>query len=585
MLARYLTICYFFIYACLVSAQGFYKDTRVTLRLINSQTGNVFSGIETAFTVSSTDYTLINNNISDTIVTTSLEGSIDLQLIKDISYRASVVFLKQGVPLNNGFSHVDGVYYLVPRETVLFTPPSTQRNFVDFFLTPAKALLDVQVVDDTGQSVSSGYVQAYSAGTDKPHWVGDPVVNGKVTLPVLTDRSYKVNFNSPVNNLVVAGDSNINIAKGVPRYVLKIPLIKAKHEIGVRVTIDGREVQSDSVSFFFCSGYDQEGRVTSAESDDNKKLNLYVNNDIGSIWKVSCQVSTKVGDEQRHYVGETDYTVSGSLGSLTIPLLEDEDFFPANEYKFSGGSEVAIKTPDDLTIFSFPPYAIAPTGDIRVVLETGKGYVRTIDSNPVLAYDIKIFLNGNPVNRIGQPVLMSLPVDPDEIESLGATIDDVYPATYDEVSRQWIRETNYTYDESSSTLKVYVSHFSIWGALVDLTARLKASIPTNLRVRMSSGGNGDQGKQTVRMYWDAEDNATNGQYILEIARRKREVLRSKQNKPSRKQYRYVIDWTTAKVVRVATKRGRIRLSAGSYQFRVKLGDSGNYSEPKQFRVL
>jgi len=460
----------------LLFAQSAIKDSKVTLRLINSQTGALFEGVEAAFSVSSTDLTLINNNISDTIVTSTKLGSIELQLIKNVKYRASVLFLKNGVPVNNGLVAPDGKYYLIPRETILFTPPADQRTFVDFLLSPANTLLDVTVSDNKGEPIKSGFVQAYSAafsesGEDKKeHWVGDKVVDGKVTFPVLQNRGYRVSFSAQLSGLIPPEDTQVAIS-GAGRYGSKIAMKATNHTILTTATINGTSPDNEEVSFFFCYAYNKAGQHTKGESEDRELVSLHIENAKALAWRVGCQMNLTRDGTEILYKGEVDYQVAGAAsGSLAVPLEVIKGYFPETAYEFPSGKDTTIKAPDGKAVLSVPANAFSQGGTINVVLRTGQGYVITSESTPVLAYDIKLFLDGTQITQMGQPVLISIPIDADEIAELGGTINDVYPAYYDDENGKWIRETNYTYDESTGTLKIYVSHFSIWGALVDLVS-------------------------------------------------------------------------------------------------------------------
>ena len=84
-----------FFFNGLLFSESLKKDSIVTFRIINGQTGAMLEGLETVFSVSSTDSTLIKNNISDTAVVSTKSGSIDLQLIKNIGYRANVTFFEE----------------------------------------------------------------------------------------------------------------------------------------------------------------------------------------------------------------------------------------------------------------------------------------------------------------------------------------------------------------------------------------------------------------------------------------------------------------------------------------------------------
>ena len=117
-----------------------------------------------------------------------------------------------------------------------------------------------------------------------------------------------------------------------------------------------------------------------------------------------------------------------------MPLEQVEGYFPETAYGFSGGSEMTIKAPDGKAILNVPASLFSNRDEINVVLQTGRGYVVTNESKPLLAYDIKFYVNGSAVTELGVPVLISLPLYKGEIKELGGTIEDVYPASYDEVN-------------------------------------------------------------------------------------------------------------------------------------------------------
>jgi len=274
-------------------AQTLKKDAVVTFRVISGKTGAVVDGFDTVFSVSSTDSTLIKNNVQDTKVKSTRSGSIDLQLIRNIEYRASVSFFKNGVPVSNAIEASDGKSYVLPREAVLFTPPSDLRTFVDFVLVPSDVFWDVNVVDEKGAAVSSGYVQAYSEVSNsatiesKEHVVGDRVTNGKVTLPVLPDRPYRVSFSAPSSALVSPEPMQVIVGRS-GRYGLKFPLRTAEHSIVTTGAIAGEIPKPDAVSFFFCFAYNRAGQYVKGISGEGGTATLMVENTKGAEWLVSC---------------------------------------------------------------------------------------------------------------------------------------------------------------------------------------------------------------------------------------------------------------------------------------------------------
>jgi hypothetical protein len=570
-------------------SQTLKNDAVVTFRLINGKTGAVVDGLETVFSVSSTDSTLINNNVKDTKVKSTRSGTASFGLIRNIDYSASVSVLRNGTPVNNGIEASDGNYYVIPREAVVFTPSKDLKTFVDFVLRPSESLLDVNVVDDKGGAVQSGYVQAdseasnSSKGNLKEHVVGDRVLNGKVTLPVLAGRTYWVSFGASIPSLVSPERVQVVIGRS-GRYGLKFPMKPAEHSVAVMAKVSGEIPNSDLVGFFFCYAYNKAGQYVKGVSADGGAATLLLENSVGAQWQVGCQLALDGdgdGDEDL-YTGELSYKVAGGLSSsLSVPLEEVKGYFPETAYAIVGGAESTFKTPDGEATLSVPEGLFSTEDSVAVVLQTGRGYVATSASKPLVAYDIKFFKNGSQVNELGAPVVISIPVDEDKVAELGGTIDDVYPASYDEENGKWIRETNYTYDGSSSTIKIYASHFSVWGLLVDLLDTLSASAPVNLRVAVPQIAS--TGRRAVLLYWNKPVDGSGSEYHVEVAVRAREVLANNQSKKGRRRFRYSFDWSKAKVSSTRLLRVRAKLSKGTYQFRVK-AIGGAFSEIKQFRV-
>lgn len=577
-----------FLICCeLLFSETLKKDSLVTFRLINAKTGVVVSGIETVFSVSSTDSTFIASNVRDAVVKSTTSGSVDAQLIGGKGYRASVSFLKNGVPASNGIDSPDGKYYVIPRETIQFTASQDLRNFVDFLLAPSEALLDVNVVDEKGAAVQSGYVQAYSEasgssnGESKEHVSGDRISDGKVTLPVLGDRGYRVSFSAPSSDLVSLEPIQIRVG-AIGRYGLKIPIKTAEHSIVVTASVGGEVPKPDLVSFFFCYAFNSADQYVKGGASDGGTVNLMVENTIGARWQVGCQMSLDRGGVESFYTGEVSYKVNDqSSNSLVVSLEEVEGYFPETAYPIAGGEESTFKTPDGEAEISIPEGLFSKEDDVSIVLQTGRGYVTTSASKPMVAYDIRFYKNDLQVREVEEPVVISIPVDKDRVKELGGTVDNVYPASYDQESGKWVREPNYTYDQSSDTIKIYASHFSVWGLLVDLLKTVTDTAPVNLRVAVPQTA--QTGKRAVLLYWGTPVDGPGSEYRVEVAMRTKEFLAANQEKKRKKQFRYFIDWANAKVLSTTSLKVRTKLSPGTYQFRVKK-TGGAYSLTKQFKV-
>lgn len=137
------------------------------------------------------------------------------------------------------------------------------------------------------------------------------------------------------------------------------------------------------------------------------------------------------------------------------------------------------------------------------------------------------------------------------------------------------------YDKDSNAVKVAVSHFSVWGLLVDLLKTLTAEAPKNIKAQLTGkksakGVGGRPRPRSVVISWDAPEGAT-GPYDVQ-------ALRVKGRIKSGDPFLVPDDWSQARIFSAKENKVRIRRPSGVYIFRVKVRTSEVYSEEVRLAV-
>ena len=175
---------------------------------------------------------------------------------------------------------------------------------------------------------------------------------------------------------------------------------------------------------------------------------------------------------------------------------------------------------------------------------------------------------------------MPFPYDDALLDQFGALPEDLYPARFDDISQIWVRENSFFYDKESKAIRVAVTHFSIWGLLVDLLKTLTSEIPSNITIK-APAKNSTKGwkraqQRSVSISWEVSDSEI-GPYQAQFLRVRRRV---KAGEP----YIVPTDWTKARTYTAEENRLTVHRPAGIYIFRVKIATSVNYSEARRFTV-
>lgn len=563
------------------------KNSLVFFRVINAVDGKVLEGVDAAVSLGVTDSTVQSVNISNSDFVNLEKGVGSVPLVGGLEYRASLVVKEGGSPVTNGVRLAGGQFFLVPKRAFLFKPEAYGKKFIDFLLQPASSTLEVQGLDVSGEVLEGGYIQAFALpDTEKrlpEHLVGESLSNGKVSLPLLPGRNYTVTMGADASG-VLPPSEQVVLVEG-ERRSLVLRMGKPDHKVKVTTSVNSELDVRESLS---CFAFNGSGERAFASSEDLSSASLAIG--IGQ-WQVGCQLLATKGTQPRLFEGSAPYQVpeGGAEGEMTLPLDKESLFYPEEVVEFDAQSSKVIVAQDGITSIELPSRSVADQGTVQLYVETGVGYTSKETAEPILAFDISLFVDGVKVDKTLKPILLSLPVAQSRLEELGALPEDAYAAWFNPSTRQWQVETSSVYDSSTNTIKVYVTHFSIWGVLIDLSKKVARSIPDNLRARVSRLARGSQDSKrrvvrrnsSVRMRWDAPAAAVRTKrYKLQIAQRKRQKTGLEDRA---KRFIHEVDWTKARLRRLRKRSFTTKLSKGSYQFRVSAED-GQYSAPRQFRV-
>jgi len=267
-------------------------------------------------------------------------------------------------------------------------------------------------------------------------------------------------------------------------------------------------------------------------------------------------------------------------GNVAIDLKSRAVFYKPVSVIVPPTDPVVVVGPDNSTKLEVPANSFPAGSTVEFTMKSGTGFTESSSFSPLSAFDIKITVNGVSLTTVDKPITIAFPVENALLDELGALPEDLYPARFDETLQMWVREDSFVYDEESKTIRATVTHFSIWGLLVDLVKTLSSEIPQSIKAR-PPGKKSTQGwkrarPRSVAITWEVSEDER-GPYQVQFLRVNRRV------KPGEA---YIVpnDWSEARMYTADENKLTIRRPAGIYLFRVKVATSENYSEEVRFTV-
>lgn len=596
-----------------VSSIIYTKDAQILLRMVDSTSGAVISGVAAEFFAHTSKGRQGTSQVDDFAFVHTTEGQASLDVIGGQTYEAGL-FLRQDESRENaaGMRVLSGQSYLVPNNLVKVLASSDEVKTVDFLLTPATSSVKVVLLDANGERVAHGWADAFSGGdfmdgppethklssvkaqsaakSDEEEHIrtGAQLIDGEAMLYLLAGREFTIR--AVADDMFDAGARylpppavTLTLNAGETRTVT-MQLKEANYTLTIETSIEGSAGESaDSLRLLECFGdnSDEQRSFVEVLSGTTATLLLAVDGS-SSSWHVGCHAVVDNGEEYRSYNAETNYQPAdgSNNGSIALVLKAKASYYSKQPYPFDTERGKVTTLPDSETKIEIPAKAMGDSGSAVMTAGSATGFPYQEREYPLLAFDISFTVDDEKVSQTDMPVKITFPVDIEQLEELGVDPEELWVASFDDSTKTWKPDATSIYDPETQTLSASVSHFSIWGVLIDLANSLKSKIPINLKAKKKKKRK--KKKRTVILSWQ-EPEGLSSDPIYEI-----ELIRIKKKRKNKKRRRRVAspteaDWEKARTHQTSDALWNLKLKAGTYYFRVRI-EGGTNSVEKKFVV-
>jgi hypothetical protein len=561
------------------------KTAPVSLRLLDSLQQTLIGGYKAEFMLWTTAASSEIIGIEDRVIVESSTGKADVLLLKGLEYQAGVRFLEDAP-------------YSIPRALIKVSSDGESLKTVDFSALLSSAALIVKVESaDEGLDVS-GRVEAVSHAaadaTAAEFSAAAALVNGRLRawntegrdltanaelkdgqalLHLAPERRYKVFIYPELDSseYIPPKPFSVTLEAGEVREV-SAKLVQSNHKLKVNPKLGS----SGELSYFSCNAFSAKGESANSFSEEpggSLELELRAPRG-GSVWQVRCYgiLQGESGDEL--YLGEDSYKPKpgSKRGRLTVNLEKDRPYYPDSSYSFDVSQDTSFILADGETVVDIPAYAFGGSGTGVMTVNSGLGFTITQEGYPLVTFDLDFFVDGEKVEQTEYPVNIRFPVDVETLNEFGVEAWHLISSRFDEDAQAWIQDGVFLYDPTTQTLSVSVSHFSIWGSLIDRAKAAKEQSPTKLKVKKvrKSNSNGYL-KAAKKLCWKPPAAAADAQrYRVELLR-------------SRKKSNKKLNWNKATDIAATENCVTRTLRRGKYKYRVHVVD-GSYSAIRSFNV-
>lgn len=590
------------------------RDTSVTIRAVDTTTGQRVSGVSIEYNVSS----ISPSGQSDYRFSTNSTGEATFSLIGNLDYTASLYILgDEGAGsaadfARDGFITADGIDYGVKRNFVEFTASESGSQTIEIELVPLTTFLNISAKDKNGNPVTAGWVsvehysfnkEAETAPSPSPSasaaptpaspivgaengpiedlYYGADIVNGSARVSVIGDKKYEVRVfpytsdtgeefpPAPQTVTPATGETvSLNFSVVPPNYTLTVlPVIAEGDGAGVLST---QEVYcyANNANDQFAHGYGTESVALKLLVAKPKKPEK---------WNIHCHGIILEDDEYRFYFGETIHRPKrqATSGTLDLTLIDEGAFYEEESKTFNSTTDAEIRIAGGVEL-GIPKGALPQSSTALIKSGTAKGYRSPTNAKVVQAMDISFIVNGENVEELDSGASICFPVDEDDIQSkYGTDADSIYIASYNEETGTWSKEEVDTTvrradDGTVSVCTSSIRHFSIWGSIVDYIKEARESLCTSFKsrkVRDRKKKSSRQKKKRVRFTWDAPESATDiTKYEVDLLKSRKKVNRRKCKKKSDEA------WEKAKTYEVVGPKLTRKVRSGKYCWRARVKD-------------
>lgn len=473
--------------------------------------------------------------------------------------------------------------------------------------------IEVSLLYPDGTRVDRGWAEIStvpSSESEEPDWSGERIRKGSAKIAAIAGKSYKVNGYPALYGKTEWITKKSALVTPVSGETNKVVLTLAKPDYELKVDMEIKGTPPSSTPSVFCYLFDGSGRQSFSEADANLHavLPLVLSSDTQTL-EVSCSAFYPDTENENglSFWGSASYVPSPqtSSGTVKIDLNEYGRFYDQEAYTFDAAYGATFTLPDGTTSIEIPANAVANSGTATMYVGSPTGYSFDKENFPLCGFEIKFQVDGKIVSDMSLPVTLRFQIDDVQLAKFGGSIDKLKAGSFDDGSRIWKEDAIYSYDASTKVLSVKVTHFTVWGLLVDLLAKLTGSptptatpstsetatpgngstlIPYDLKAKLIKKGNKPGNPKaggavySYKICWKAPLGLSSSTtYELQMLFKPK----SKKNRKTQPSLSTDIDWSKAKITKSKKTCVNRELKAGTAYARVRIKD-GEYSSSISF---
>jgi hypothetical protein len=585
------------------------ESSPVDVEVISKSTGTPASGIPLRIYASTRNRMDQSTQLQHWQEVSTENGVARLNLISGLNYEI-------GVRIDESYGSTNMRSLVLPDELKLIsTASSATPQKVIIEATETRTFVDVRLTYPDGSPVKSGWASISSIVVNPeevPVWEGSQIVDGKAKIPAVAGKTYLVSAYQDFEGTkewIEPKPEQVTLTEGETRTVTFV-LTRPNYQLNVSVVITG--TSPPGVPSVYCYTFDNEEKQSYAQLDSNLKaaIPLEVTANTNSV-EVSCSAyyPDLTRDFGLSFWGRTNFVPAqgANSGSVNVEVSEFGRFYEQESYTFDAAYGAFFTLQDGLTRVEIPAKAVADAGNAKMYVGSATGYSFDKENFPLLSFDIKFEVDGKLVSDMAKPVTLRFPVDEAKLGVLGGSIDNLKAGSFEGGSRIWRQDAIYSYDAASKVLSVSVSHFTIWGLLVDLLGKVTGqtppgvetpaptptqgatlvNIPLRLRAKRVRSGKNERfaaNKYPYRICWDAPSGSSKStMYELQIMVERVKGGEKPKTKLSSTGSLGEVNWNKAVLSRSKKTCVDKGIKAGLAYARVRVKD-GEFSESISFRV-
>lgn len=530
-------------------------------------------------------------------------GMANLQLIGDRNYEISVRYDEgQTAPESRSTNR-----YILPSDLLYLRTSSTSPTQLTIEATKTNAFIEVRLYYPDGRPVDRGWASLTPLNEQATsQWSGGRIVAGQVTLPVVPNIPYQVSAYPEISGKtewILQESQTVTVSENKTQPVT-FTLSRPNFDLGVRVNIISPPTNATTAPSVYCYAFDAKGRQSFAEADQTliARIPLTVGTESNSI-EVSCSAyyPTTNSDIGLSYWGSASFvppTGGATTGLIDVSVSEYGSYYAQEAYTFDAAYGASFTLQDGSTRIEIPAKAVANEGSATMYVGSATGYSFDRNAFPLLTFDIKFQVDGKLVSDMTLPVTLHFPVNENTLAKVGGLAENLKTGSFEDNTRIWREDASYTYDANLKILSVRVSHFTVWGLLVDLVKSLNTPTtitptptpeqnnlapkpPTRIKIKLLTNKNKRRNGSPYKICWNAPEGvAENTSYELSILRKAPPKRKTDKRRQGNKR---TLNWTKAKLINSHKTCIQTTLKIGTNYVRVRASE-GEYSKVKSVKV-